>query len=329
MSLEEELEDAESPHDDLRFRVQSLEHWLTHAVHVVTTLKSVNDTSLSDWRGVIGEEIDKRKEEQEEREEQVADMLERFDGILQERDKSLGETKSELQAEVEALNAELRQLMVGLNMSRARLIRKSPNPRAVITTACPSCGEAFVYKQRQKPSSWKSVNCKSCGKKYVSRYSETGGFYLNERTPTVERISCPWCKADITAQLDPMPNAIVRGRCISCNGGFRINRLNDGSTGVTRSIPPEADTIASKMLSEDVLASIKAALPPQPWPHGIHKEVAKQLALSPAVVLQGINALVKKREFQVQFSGQLMGFVPAEIAIPNPPEGDSGAPLSD
>src|SRR5438270_11216721 len=36
------------------------------AIHIVEILRSVNDTSLSDWQGVIGDELEKKKEEEEQ-----------------------------------------------------------------------------------------------------------------------------------------------------------------------------------------------------------------------------------------------------------------------
>jgi hypothetical protein len=37
--------------------LQAREERIESAIHLIRTLKSVNDTSLSDWEGVIGDEL--------------------------------------------------------------------------------------------------------------------------------------------------------------------------------------------------------------------------------------------------------------------------------
>src|SRR5437867_1365888 len=54
--LEEELNytDYRSSDEELLAKEERIES----AIHLIRTLKSVNDTALSDWEGVIGEELD-------------------------------------------------------------------------------------------------------------------------------------------------------------------------------------------------------------------------------------------------------------------------------
>lgn len=51
---------AETEHESPEEALLAREERITSAIHIANTLKSVNDTSLSDWRGVIGEELDHR-----------------------------------------------------------------------------------------------------------------------------------------------------------------------------------------------------------------------------------------------------------------------------
>lgn len=77
--LQQELKSTEyeSPSQSLLAKDLRIEG----AVHILHTLKSVNDKSLSDWQGVIGEEIIAQREEQEEREEYLRELLARFESI--------------------------------------------------------------------------------------------------------------------------------------------------------------------------------------------------------------------------------------------------------
>ncbi len=58
--------------------LRSKDERITGAIHIVSMLRSVNDTALSDWEGVIGAELDKkREEEKEERRSISATLLQR------------------------------------------------------------------------------------------------------------------------------------------------------------------------------------------------------------------------------------------------------------
>ncbi len=56
-------------------KLQAKEERLESAIHLLSTLKSVNDTSLSDWQGVIGDELAVQREETKEREQELRAML--------------------------------------------------------------------------------------------------------------------------------------------------------------------------------------------------------------------------------------------------------------
>ncbi|MFC2135312.1 hypothetical protein ACFLTH_11925, partial [Bacteroidota bacterium] len=66
--LQSELENDE---DTIEEALLSKSEKIESTIHIINTLKSVNDTSLSDWKGVIGEELEEREEEKEERENKL------------------------------------------------------------------------------------------------------------------------------------------------------------------------------------------------------------------------------------------------------------------
>ena len=79
--LQQELENDEydAPNQALLARDSRIEG----AIHIINTLKSVNDKSLSDWQGVIGDEIIARQEKQEEREEEIRQIIERLTNVYE------------------------------------------------------------------------------------------------------------------------------------------------------------------------------------------------------------------------------------------------------
>ena len=73
--LQQELDYDE---ENLEMANHALYERITSTIHLINTLKSVNDTSLSDWRGVIGEELKRRTDGKRERVERACNKSRRF-----------------------------------------------------------------------------------------------------------------------------------------------------------------------------------------------------------------------------------------------------------
>ena len=58
-------------------------------------------------------------------------------------------------------------------------------------------------------------------------------------------------------------------------------------------------------LDADLLAAVKEILPPQPWPNGIHKEVAEKLGLTNGQVAKYVKELIRRGDFMEQIDGEL------------------------
>lgn len=58
-------------------------------------------------------------------------------------------------------------------------------------------------------------------------------------------------------------------------------------------------------LDAELLASIKELLPPQPWPQGVHKEVADKVGLTYGQVAKYIKELIRRGDFMEQVDGEL------------------------
>jgi len=63
--------------------------------------------------------------------------------------------------------------------------------------------------------------------------------------------------------------------------------------------------LAPFTIDEDLLAAAKELLPAQPWPAGVHKEVAEKLGLTPTQASKYIQALIRRGDFLDQQDGQL------------------------
>ncbi|MFG1491416.1 hypothetical protein ABMA58_19350, partial [Oceanospirillum sp. HFRX-1_2] len=79
--LEEEI--GSNDFETIQELVNSREQRIVSAIQMLSMLKSVNDTSLSDWQGVIGEELEEQREEKQELQEYVLELTDRLERVLE------------------------------------------------------------------------------------------------------------------------------------------------------------------------------------------------------------------------------------------------------
>ena len=150
MYLQEELDhsDYESENEVIRSREERIES----SIHIINTLKSVNDTTLNDWKGVIKEELEEQLEEREEREEELMDMVERIQS-LEERWEDQKDNlvfrheTADLIPELEKLRKELRLIVSGVTGTRVKSRKPRKQLRRTIEKNFPDCGASITYTQ--------------------------------------------------------------------------------------------------------------------------------------------------------------------------------------
>lgn len=281
--------------------LQAKEERLESAIHIINTLKSVNDTSLSDWQGVIGEELEEQREEKHERQQAA---LEQIEAMLaaQLSDVHTGQqTTQEMRAEIESVRRDLRAIVTvsGITAPLPRVSRS----RQVIESHCPSCGAILKYKQKPTPRSIKGTRCIECQTRLVARYDDQRGHYLVLRTPVRERIDCPNCGMFCDAELDPVPGSSAGCICAKCKFALKLVRTAD-----TIRVHPATTpfSLPQPELTEGMIERIRAKLPAQPWPTGIHRAIASDLCVPPHLVNQAIDVLIGRGVFLPQADGKVL-----------------------
>ena len=61
-----------------------------------------------------------------------------------------------------------------------------------------------------------------------------------------------------------------------------------------------------KKVDETTINMVQEKLPGQPWPTGIHKQVATELGISNGRVSSAISALIARGKFRQQINGNLI-----------------------
>jgi len=282
---------------------------LEGAIHIINTLKSVNDRSLSDWQGVIGEEISAQREVQEEREEMLHDLLERFDSL---QHATLGGDEAHHNAGQEHLFSEVASLRNELRVLASQISGIPPAPARVpkrkeVQKPCPSCGHTLQYRQKSRAKSIRAVDCVKCGARLCSREAD-GDFVLVLREPVAESVTCPSCGANSSILVDPVPGSVLDTDCPKCRIALRISRGNNGIRMRLPGPPRAAGPIP--VLGEEFLKKVADLMGPQPWSRGQSLLVAGTLEVNPRLVGRATQELIRRGVFKPQIEGKL--YVPEE-----------------
>jgi predicted RNA-binding Zn-ribbon protein involved in translation (DUF1610 family) len=307
--LQQELEPDEtlSSTEDLlskRMRIEA-------TIHMVGTLKSINEGTLSDWQAVIGDEIVEQKEKQEEKEETLRDILEMMKTLPPNESSTekntRGEGNEELLRRVDSIRSEMRMLATqvsGVPIKDGGLKKRKER----IEKKCPNCDKALIYFQKTRPNSTKAFNCSHCGIPLISR--EIGGtFKLTDRAPVDEKLECPNCNSGLSFALDPNPGSSIDLECNHCKAALRATRR--ANVIRLRYLDKDAKDGQPMQLSDELLFRVKDEMGKQPWATGKSREVANRLKIPHTTVSRAIQVLVSRGEFMLQHNGRLYSPVEA------------------
>ncbi len=303
------IELQDSPGENVREELFAISERMASAIQLVYTLKSVNDTSLSDWQGVIGDLLEEQKAEKEEKEEEYREFIEKTLPLFDmqstlDAPTEQNERDQELKAAVESLRKDVRSLVTHVNPSSIRIGRLGGGLEDVVSR-CPACDEVVSYRQSRSTKKLRGTKCKSCETQLVSRFDPDKGFQLELRRPVPEKINCPKCDHSFTVELDILASPSIPMDCPKCQTNLRVRRkFNKVRVTAAESISSTGSSKQTRtQLSEELVASVNTELPPQPWPKKIHEEIATKLELSKTVVKAAIWQLIHSGERLPQING--------------------------
>lgn len=294
--LNQELE--EDDYSSESEELSAKEERIQSAIHILNTLKSVNDTSLSDWKGVIGDEIEGIRQRAEQREEALEKIVDRIERLESQDDGGKADVdQNRLVREIDKLRRDLKFVAgdVAGNLWTAK--RTGSSSRQSIQFTCPDCGAINMVRQRVKEGARKGVTCVTCGQRFVSEI-KGGNVDLQVRRTLNEHVSCATCSASEVVALDELAGASVVFDCAKCSQGQRVTRTKAGLQVVSVGTP-------ALRLTEEIIVRVSESLPPQPWSKGVHDRVAEEAGLPPQLVKKAINQLILRGVFMDQFRGQV------------------------
>lgn len=289
----------------LKETLRSREERLFSAIHILETVKSFNDTSLSDWKGVIGDELDEQREAQQEREEQIRTLVDRVASLetnTSNNEHLIASTEidTQLRAELSEIKRNIRTLASSVTGSQI----PSPSRRnPPVTAKCPKCQQIIQYSQYDRRDNIRGVKCNSCDSQLVSTYSKhENSLKLEIPVEKQEEIFCPQCENKILINISNALGSKVTETCPKCHQGLRIKR-NSNRLRVTKIPIP-------KPVSEEIITRVNELLPKQPWPTGTHKMVQQKLGITSAEFKKACEELINRGVFLRQIDGVL---IPQEV----------------
>ncbi|MBS0251667.1 MAG: hypothetical protein JSR78_11465 [Proteobacteria bacterium] len=298
--------DAEED-DNLDIVLCSKEDHISAVIHIVSTLKSVNDTSLSDWQGVIGAELERKKQEQEEEEDRHLQALIRTVEQVQASVKMLEPNSNSVQLlrqEFAAIRAELMAEQAGrLGVSSPRIYPFSAR-KPVVFSSCPECGNEIRIKVNRKGRiGARGYRCSACNTALVVLSDDSDKPQLIPRKKEDAAVTCPSCDSEQVTLVDNLPGVSSKFACAKCHLTLLVTRTNSGVA--VRIIPPVSQPLSDTNVSvtPEFVDAVRMALPAQPWPTGVHKKVAERLGVPSAQVQKAIRTLILAGIFKHQIDG--------------------------
>jgi hypothetical protein len=290
-SMNSALEDADESDGTKQSIVQLLRERIQAAIYNLETLKSMNDTFLSDWRGIIGDEIDK----QQALERQIEVLALELRNQIRERESMRSavvsnETVSALEDRIYQTEQRLTEKITALPFKVT--VRSSKTAKEDVSLKCPSCTESISVLTRTKKGARKLIHCPSC--KTYSRICaiEDGDFEIDAVTMFTFSDQCPICHTELKGEMPDYSGAMQAIVCPKCDMSLIASRASDG---INLRVPKGEQHKFPKSLYDAVFSR----LPPRPWPPFIHKAIAAELGISNKVVSQIIGRIVESGHFPI------------------------------
>ena len=136
-----------------------------------------------------------------------------------------------------------------------------------------------------------------------------------------ETAECPDCGEPNAILLDNVAPSQTKFDCEDCGQSLVAQRLHVGGLKVKSDdgVPKRgrADHSRRRPITEEFLNQVELLLPVQPWPTGVHKEVAEKLETSPSHVSRAIDQLIKSGRVHNQIDGKVYNETVPNLDQPN------------
>ena len=275
------------------------------AVHMLGTLKSMNDTSLSDWEGVIGDRLDAKRKIDEQRNYDINELLEEL------------KLSSRSGADANSPNDFVEVMKELKRLSNFEASLPASRRGGMTELKCPACDTGIRLRTNAKGKIRKSAaTCTKCKAQLAIIDGASGAPRLEKRERKAEAVPCASCGTVAAVMLDNAAPSQTNFRCANCEEHGIAQRTH---AGVTSKLAMAKSPAVGLPVNETLVDQVEMLLPPQPWPTGVHHEISEKLGVRPTTVGKAIQILIKEGRVKDQVNGVVIEVSDLESA------GDSDA----
>lgn len=282
---------------------------MSSTLHVLETLKSVNDTSLSDWRGVIGEDIELQQNLQKQIDEIYEQLIDQRQ-IKQQIESSLVSSADleNTEKRIEEIEKRLGEKVAALPFS-IRLVPPKPHKQDMVYN-CPACNATVTTRVRPRRGAKKFVRCGGCKKHWLLTYTSDAEFETQILPEVEKEIQCVLCNSKMTISMPEFPGATLAASCPECECTMNVSKTKIGIA---------VHYLESKKLPDKFLERNAAEIPDGDWPSGLNDILATKMNIHPKLINLAIKTLLRSGRVKVPVRGS-----EAKVLVAAKPEGSNG-----
>lgn len=193
---------------------------------MLETIKSVNNTALSDWRGIIKDELEKQEEIQAD----IDNIYRKLEALEEIQFGSPAQVQLGEQLSVPGIDLEDIDRDIKVYASQSPIPVRFPKKRRIETlVTCPMCRSENATKINLRSGYKKIVKCQTCS----FFFSISVDPELNIKTEKVkskkESIKCMLCDGEITVVYPIWPGYCFQPQCPSCHSKIRARIDSEAS----------------------------------------------------------------------------------------------------
>jgi len=245
---------------------------------MLETIKSVNNTALSDWRGIIRDELEKQEEIQTD----IDNLYRKLEALEELQLGSLAPVQLGEQLSIPGIDLDDIDRDIEVYASRSPIPVRLPKKRRIETlVACPMCRSDNPTKINLRSGYKKIVKCQTCGFFFSVSVDPELNIKTEEIESKKESIKCMLCDSEITIVYPIWPGYCFQPQCPNCHSKIRASV--DSEAGIQIQ---QFEKITKKFL--DILEQMVEGTYPD---SDRISAIASEFGVSKAKVTQGADVL--------------------------------------
>jgi transposase-like protein len=253
---------------------------LETATIMLDTLKSVNDTALSDWRGIIGDELRQQEEIQADI-DNIYSKLEELEEI-----KSVSAASEPQLFEIDLADSgiedDIDKIVTGYASKSPIPVRIRKKRKIDASVRCPMCGSENRTRVRLRDGYKKVTRCNTCRRFFTVNVDSDLNVTPQPVETSEKSAKCVLCDAEMTVNYPLWPGYSFELQCQNCHSVMKA------SVSAEKAIQfHQSEMISKKFL--DILEQTVHGMEPS---EENLSAIATEYGVSKAKVRQGVDVLV-------------------------------------